>query len=250
MKLIIAACALLLSAPAALAGAACPYVDIHYVGSPWWVSNTDVLDGLESQQTWVGIRSRSQPDGKEVTRVAPHSAAAASGLLVDDILMSVNGSTDLSFDVIAPGEIAELQVMRGGATIPVSLTMRRADPVHFALANAAETFEHISGCAVRADLSAASPILRNIILKNALTEERVFRCDDAHDALAVMGEYYEINEAYLIRGSRRLLLTVPHFGTACISAAALDGDRLTDAAVLEFLMAAAADLFQYQVDNP
>ncbi len=250
LKKILIAIAFCMTATHSFAGMACPGVDVHYVGTPDWLNNNDILDTLTSQQTWVGINSTPQPDGRKLNRIAPGSAANQAGLLTGDILLTINGSPAIDpafFDGVAAGGSVDLTVRRNGNVLPVTLTMGRADPVHFALAGALNP--DLNGCPY-ADLSVASPIVRDLILHNVLTEDRVFRCNDAHDALAFMGKDYEIGEAYLIRGSRRLLLTVPRFGTACIAAAALDGDRLTQDATRAFLMEAVATFFQYQEDNP
>ncbi len=226
---------------------ACPSVDIYDVGSPDWLSNTELLDGLESQATWVGINSRKHDQGRELTRIATGSAAERAGLLPGDVLTAVNGTADLSFDGINADEMATLTINRSGTSLDLKLTMGRADPVHFALADVFES--DINGCP-NTQLSRASHILQRVILTNVLTEDRAFRCDDAHEALAFMGQEYHIGEAYLVRGSRRVLLTIPHFGTTCIAAADLDGSNLTKENTLSFLMQAAENLIQYQEDNP
>ena len=247
MKTLITITAYFLFATSAFSGAACPHINIHDVGSPDWLYSTELLDGLESQATWVGVNSRPHDQGTELTRIATGSAAQSAGLLPRDIITAINGTSDLSFDGINSGETATLTINRDGTVIDIALTMGRADPVHFALGDVFES--DANGCP-NTTLSRASPILRRIIVSNVLTENRVFRCDDAHEALAFMGEDYFIGEAYLVRGSRRILLTIPHFGTACIATTDLDGDALTQENSLAFLMQAAASFIQYQEDNP
>lgn len=247
MKKLLITAAICLSASGALAGVACPSIDIYDVGSPYWLNNTALLDGLESQATWVGITSRKHDQGKELTSIATGSAAERAGLLRGDILTAINGVPDLSFDGINAGDEVALTVRRHGVELSLRLIMGRADPVHFALGNVFDA--DVNGCP-NTKLSRAPNILWHVILKNVLTESRAFRCDDAHEALAFMGEDYHIGEAYLVRGSRRILLTIPRFGTACIAASDLDGGGLTRENLRAFLMEAATEFIQYQEDNP
>lgn len=250
LKTILALFAPWLFAAEASAGIACPNVDIQYLGSPRWLDNDEILDSLISRQSWTGMASSHHEQGLLVTGIVQGSSADRAGLLENDILLRVDGTpasdrTDL--DDLAPGSEVSLTVSRHGAVIPIEMTIGHADPVHIALGQALEPDDR--GCPY-ATLGIASEAIKKLVMRTALTKQRRFRCEDAHEALSFFGSGHSIEEAYLIRGSRRLLLTVPSFGTACIASEELDGDALTPDAARDFLMQAVSRFLDFQEANP
>ena len=223
-----------MSAPAH-AGDPCPItLNISDLGSPDWLDNLALINALESRQIWVGISFNSTAEGLALTRVYKGSPAENAGLIAGDVVMSIAGRNALDDEAFARlniGETVAVSILRGGEAHTVPLTVRGVDPVPLAIV------QHLHEADCRAPaLAPPTAEMRDAVMAQLFTESRAFRCEDAHLALESLGERFESTTVYFVRGSRRILLTMPYFGTTCISTTALDGETLnakTIGAVLE-----------------
>ncbi len=210
--------ALMAAGPAA-AGDPCPIEFTFYdLGAPSWLDRNALLDGLASQESWVGIRYVDHADGVQIEAVAEGSPAAKVGLAVGQVIDGAAG-----IKVTSRQELAEMfRVARPGSTImlrrtdgtEVRLTLGRQDPVLRALIDHASKQE--CSLARRGDM----PPAKAEALRSKVLDERRFRCDDAHKVLA---KVLEPGDIVLVRGSKRILLANPGWATVCVEASAVDG---------------------------
>ncbi|MBF9023280.1 PDZ domain-containing protein [Rhodobacterales bacterium FZCC0069] len=254
MKQFLSALFLCLAPFSVHAGDPCPIpIVVHDLGVPDWLDRDALLDGLQSQRTWVGISYNYTPDGLALTAVHPDSPAQRAGLQVGDVIRSINALATGSemqdraaFDSLRSGETVLVEVMRTDqetATLP--LTVGYTDPVPLGMVNALRRQE----CRT-ARLIIEPAAEQQALLADLFTASRGFRCDDAHIALAERTARYEVQDVYVLRGSRRILITMPHWGTHCLASTALDGDNLTDAALLLALDPVIGAYVQDRHDNP
>ncbi len=232
------------------AGDPCPIsVNIRDLGAPDWLDRDALLDQLQLQRSWIGITYAHRDDGIELTFIHPDSAAAIAGLKVGDRVSMINETpmTDddrrnAMFDALGPGDTINFTRVDQP---PVSATVGYTDPVPIGLAN---TFEE-EDCR-DATLRMVPATEREAILPLLFNENRGFRCEDAHVALQSLGERYEINEVYFVRGSRRILLTMPYWGTACVDVDALDGENYTASQLRATVYDVINDYVQDRFENP
>ena len=93
-----------------------------------------------------------------------------------------------------------------------------------------------------------------------LDPQNRFRCEDAHIALGQQltarspapNKYLhrEVNHMYVMRGSRRLIASVPFWGTRCFSVEMLQTEAAITAALDEFYAASIAPLISLTIQNP
>ncbi len=228
----------MLVAPPARAGDPCPIgVTIVDLGTPDWINRNDVLDRLSSQVSWIGISHVPAQNGIELDAVHPGSPAEAAGLLPGDILTEINGipiedsaARRALFDSVHPGDMLRISLMRDDRPLQLDLQVGRSDPVVMGLIQAMSRSECRDP-----GLRLADEAERDAVRAQLFTPERGFRCDDAHVALRAPAPNDIPADVYFIRGSRRVLLTMPGWATTCVQASELDGERLTDAALLSFV---------------
>ena len=250
MKNLLAAVILGMSPAIAQAGDPCPIsVNIRDLGAPDWLDREALLDALQVQRSWIGITYGDRDLGIELTYIHPDSAAAKAGLQVGDMVSEINGvlTTDdakrrAMFDALAPGD--QINFIRVDQP-PVSTTVGHTDPVPVGMANAFEQQDCRD-----ATLRTVPEAERADILPMLFNDNRGFRCEDAHVALQTLGERYEINEVYFVRGSRRILMTMPYWGTSCINIDALDGANYTPSQLQAALDAVVNDYVQDRFENP
>ena len=149
--------------------------------------------------------------------------------MVGDVVTAIGGVSaleDAAFISLNIGETASVSLIRNGEALTLPLTVGGVDPVPQAIVQQL----HSADCRAPA-LAPQSAEMQAAVMAQLFTESRGFRCEDAHIALAPLMARYQSDTVYYVRGSRRLLLTLPHYGTTCISVSALDGENLTDGAV-------------------
>ena len=213
----------LLLAPPAHAGDPCPIsLDLHEY-TPEWRSRTDDLAALGSKRSWIGVTFRGETT-VTIRGTIPGSPAHAAGLVAGDLITAfagapVTGREHLNQLFDGAGEAVVLTVEHEGVSRLVGLERAPADPVFLGLVNAAETQE----CrAVRVgELTQAQ---RSAVAAAAFDESRGFRCDDAHAALKPS---FDSGDVVMIRGGRRILLTLPGWSTTCVAVSDYDGTKLT-----------------------
>ena len=159
-----------------------------------------------------------------IQRTIPGSPARAAGLREGDVILAVDGVAvagrehlNQLFD--ASRGNATLTVQREGVSRSVSLGRGPADPVFLGLVNAAETQE----CR-EVRVGELTPEQRSAVGEGAFDARRGFRCEDAHVALAPA---FGGGDLLMIRGGRRILLTMPRWSTVCVSVSDYDGASLT-----------------------
>lgn len=250
MRRLISALILGLLPVTAQAGDPCPIpVNIRDLGTPDWLDRDELLQQLQVQKSWIGISFSYRETGIEITYIHPNSAAAAAGLKVGDIVSVINevpmtdaAERDAMFDALKPGDqISFTRIDQPAISTRVGYT----DPVPFGIYRALEEQD----CRA-VNIRTVDPQERADILPILFNETRGFRCEDAHIALQTLGERYEINEVYVVRGSRRLLITMPYWGTSCISVASLDGENYTTTQLLNAVDRVIGDYVQDRFDNP
>ena len=159
---------------------------------------------------------------------------------VDGVAFTDHAGFDGLLDA-ATGEVA-LSVQSGGAIRTVSIAPGPADPVLLGMVQAVEALDcrTVSIAAPSAEQTAA-------IAAGAFDSQKGFRCKDAHTALAPA---FQSGDAVMIRGGRRVLLTMPGWGTTCVQVADYDGEGLTAERLAALLEGVAAPYVQDRHDNP
>jgi len=157
-----------------------------------------------------------------------------AGFQEGDIITAINEQTltdaatvDLVFDQLEQGQTLTMQTLMG----PVRrVSVSGTDPVPLGIVQALETQDCRD-----AQLEVADPNQQTQIQPYFYSANKRFRCDDAHIALQALGQRYEIDQVYILRGSRRIIIAMPYWGTACIAASAVDGDALSDENLLSVI---------------
>ena len=215
---------LLLAAPVpAHAGDPCPIgLELHEY-TPEWRSRADDLAALRTKRAWIGVNYRGD-DTVTIQRTIPGSPAHAAGLLRGDVIAAfdgvpVGGQKHLNELFDAAHRAVVLTIETDGVSRLVGLERGPADPVFLGLVNAAETQEcravHVQELTVPQQAA---------LVTGAFDTNRGFRCDDAHAALMPA---FDSGDVVMIRGGRRILLTMPGWGTTCVSVGDYDGEGLT-----------------------
>ncbi len=209
------------------AGDPCPItVKISDLGSPDWLDNLALINALESRQTWVGISYSSSDRGLLLNRIHEGSPAEQAGLLEGDLVVAIGARTisdDLMFGGLDIGQRVNVSVLRAGELQDIPLTIGGADPVPLAILHQLEDEDCRDS-----EFATPNEALEQAVMEAVFNQNRGFRCEDAHIALQPLMEPYESDTVYYVRGSRRLLLTMPYYGTTCVSVGSLDGDHLND----------------------
>lgn len=249
-KLIILIAAFSISAGnIARAGDPCPIeVNISDLGSPEWLDNLALINALKSKQTWLGLSFSTTPEGLHLTRVFEGSPAKSAGLMVGDEIVAIGGVSaleDAIFERLNIGETVEIDLLRGGKALRLPLIVGGQDPVPLAMVH------HLQTVDCRApNLAPPSPEMRQAVMARLFTKNRRFRCDDAHVALEPLMEQYQSDTVFFVRGSRRLLITMPYYGTTCVAATSLDGENLTGAALDATIERVIGAYVQHRHDFP
>lgn len=81
---------------------------------------------------YIGVNITTPVGGEQVviSNVNPDTPASAAGLMVDDVIVKVNGHTIRSQDevvglvaVVRPGEVVEMEVRRGESLVKIRITV-------------------------------------------------------------------------------------------------------------------------------
>lgn len=223
---------LILGAPSvSSAGDACPIDFIfHDLGAPDWLDRDGLLGALTSQDSWVGISFASGKNGMPVRHVSDKSPAQAAGLTKGDLITSIDGKEFRDdkkavtvFSAAKPGTTLSLGVTRGTETLTLKLKLGFQDPVIGALIDLAS-----EGDCSHVRRKNLHPDRRATLLSKVFSKDRRFQCKTAHRNLK---KELEPGDIVFVRGSKRILIANPGFGTTCISAADYDGAKLTKSAI-------------------
>ena len=233
----------------AQAGDPCPIdVKISDLGAPDWLDRLALINALESRQTWIGISYKTADDGLRLTRVFEGSPAESAGLLEGDIISDIDGHPAVdrqTFELLNIGEAVVFSVERDRQRFDALVTIGGADPVPLAIVQQL----HSADCRAP-ELAPPSEEMQQAVMARLFTESRGFRCEDAHVALQPLMEQYQSDTVYFVRGSRRLLLTMPYYGTTCVSVASLDGDNLNDAEISAVIEGVIRNYVRERFENP
>ncbi len=231
------------------AGDPCPIaVNISDLGSPDWLDNTALINALQSRQTWIGISYASSEEGLILNRIHQGSPAEQAGLLVGDLVLAVGARKAADgdmFDGLDIGQDVTVRVRRDGQLKDVRLTIGGVDPVPLAIVQQLQNEDCRDP-----EFAVPNEALEQAIMAVVFTQSRGFRCEDAHVALQPLMEQYQSDTVYFVRGSRRLLLTMPYYGTTCVSVGALDGYNLNDAEISAVISHVIRNYVRERHDNP
>ncbi|WP_377512746.1 PDZ domain-containing protein [Octadecabacter sp. R77987] len=254
MKRVAAAALIALSPVTAQAGDPCPIsFSLHDLGAPDWLDRDALLGALDTQIGWIGMRYSDVTGGLELTAVYDDSPARRAGLKTGDLITAIDG-VDVSdparaaalFDAMTAGATLQFTLSRDGkAGMRLPVTIGYHDPVTLAILNAIGRQDCRTALLVSDDAPARAALLAQMFDAN-----RAFRCDDAHVALGDLLGDTAYDDVYLVRGSRRILITMPGWGSTCVGVTALDGDRLTNETVLTTLAPVIDGYVQDRFDNP
>ncbi|MEJ6401704.1 PDZ domain-containing protein [Yoonia sp. 2307UL14-13] len=250
MKIPLIVLSLLFSPAVASAGDPCPIeVEIQDLGVPEWLDRDALLDNLTSQSPWIGIRYSYGAFGITLTDVTPLSPAKSAGLEVGDLVMEIDGvamSDQATINALFDAkEIGEDMVFTRENRSPATVRIGRTDPIPLGLVRALGNVD----CRV-SKLSHPTEAEKTAILPMLFNENRGFRCDDAHIALQALHERNYQTRVYFVRGSRRILISMPYWGSTCVASTTLDGENLSDAALIAAVEPAIADYIQDRFQNP
>jgi len=240
---------LLLFGGLAHAGDPCPItVKINDLGSPDWLDNLALINALQSRQTWIGISSIPKDDGLLLTRVYAGSPAAEAGLLEGDVVSDIDGrpvTENATFERLIIGDAVVFSIERAGQRSDALLTIGGVDPVPLAILHQLQNED----CR-EPEFATRDEALERAVMAAVFTDSRGFRCEDAHVALQPLMEQYQSDTVYFVRGSRRLLLTMPDYGTTCVSVGSLDGDNLNSAEISAVIERVISSFVRDRHDNP
>lgn len=233
----------------AMAGDPCPIGLDLYEYTPEWRDRDADLGALTTKRRWLGFSFHSRGDAVVVKSVVAEGPMARAGVKVGDRLVKVGGvligqSGDVDSGLNGPQSVdtVDLEILRDGTPMTLSVKRGFADPVLLGMVNALEKTDcrHPS-------VKSLSDAQRAAVAAGAFTPERGFRCDDAHVALSGA---FDSGSVVMVRGGKRILLTVPGWGTKCVFVADHDGDRFTSERLIALIESAASAYLQDRHDNP
>ncbi len=92
-----------------------------------------IVAGVPIEAGFLGVAGDQSLDGSagvEVTNVTPGSAAELAGILVGDLIVSIDGAPVIAFEELAglvvarsPGDVVELEMVRDGQDVNVEVTL-------------------------------------------------------------------------------------------------------------------------------
>jgi hypothetical protein len=176
---------------AALAGDPCPIPVRFAAAPPSWRDGPADLAALQSERRWFGLTYRERGGQVVVVATAAGSPAAA---------------------VLAPGDLV---VTAAGAPVASKSDLDAA-------------FDSVDDAGSLALTVSRDGATRSVALSRGRADPLLFGLLDhtrAHAALAPVG--LEPGTVVLVRGGRRVLLTLPGWATRCVSVADTDGAGLT-----------------------
>jgi membrane-associated protease RseP (regulator of RpoE activity) len=234
--------------PNSWAGDPCPIsLDFHEY-TPSWRDRAADLQALSTKRPWYGLHYGAQKGQAVVFEAIPSSPAHAAGLQTDDVITAFQGTPlrdpshlDTLFDAHTGDEIV-FTIQRGEATKDITVRRGLGDPVFLGALRAAQS----TGCR-EARIRILDDAQQAAITTHAFDAQRGFRCEDAHTRLA---SSFEHGDLIMVRGGRRILVTMPHWATTCIDVASVDGAALTGAALTKLLETVAGAYVQDRHDNP
>lgn len=220
LKLVSCLAILALTTGSAFAGDACPVpLKVYNVQSPNWLNYNSLMDKLPTYKTWIGVRYKTTDQGMVVRWVDPNSPAAAAGIEVGMTISHLNGQPVTTeegvakqFEGIAYSDVLAAQTTAGNT---YKLIVERRDPIASAFS---DQLKKIDDCVDVTYLNNQSKRLADI-QQGIFDNQNRFNCTNAHIRLQELyeSEGYVGGEVFFVRGSRRSILTMPYWGTVCIT---------------------------------
>jgi len=245
---------LLLLSPTAFAGDPCPIPFTVYEHTPAWRDKATDLASLQSQDGIMGLHYRQL----KVTKVNAGEPADAAGVQVGDIISAVNGQdvrdhAHASQLLGQPNRDVSLTIQRGGTTHTLSIQKKAADPVVMHMLRVVQALSTPKDPADTRCLEVSrdqlTPAQTALVAKAAFNASKNFQCSDAHTRLS-QADFSYGGPLILVRGGSRLLLTVPEWGTQCVSVSEYDGAKLTYPRVLDLINDVGAKYIADRHRNP
>lgn len=215
--------ALLATLTLAWAGDPCPIPMQMHEYTPEWRDRSADLEALTTKLTMMGLNYRTKAAEVVLHEPVPNSGAAEAGLKDNDVIVKINGQfvrdqdhANELFDAAPISRPLQLQVLRGGMQrLDFEVVSRPVDPVLLGIVQAVET----TVCR-KIRIQELTEEQRAALTTGAFDDNRAFRCEDAHEALKPA---FESGDIVMIRGGRRILLTMPGWTTRCVDVADHDG---------------------------
>ncbi len=215
----------------ALAGDPCPIpFDVYDAGSPGWFDRDELLSELTSQSPWAGIQFADTNAGVQLRQVYADSPAAAAGLQRGDLVLAVDGADIKSergladaLDARAVGASMVVVVHRGNAErLELTMVLGRRDPLVASLTRhaAQQACTSVNVANTQRDLTEA-------FHGAAFDAKRRLRCKNAHRFMMRLDDQPP-GRLVIVRGRRRVLLSLIGAETVCVAARHYDGDKLTE----------------------
>ncbi len=244
MKPFIAALAFIAAPHLAMAQAACPVpVTINDVGVPSWLDADSVLSNLQSKRAWIDVEYRDASGGMLIGYVEPNSPAQQAGLTPGAVITQINGvdtkdiaARDEMLASVQNGDSLRMHVRISGSRHLMNVPARAVDPVPSIMASMLETQD-----CVETSIFSISGVRARDLQEQMFTEDRKLNCSEAHVTLASIGSPDDIDDVYVVRDSSTILITMPHWGTACVPASAMDGSNLQPTVVIGILNSVIGD---------
>ena len=233
------------------AGDPCPIgYNFYDAGVPSWLDRSKILNELKSKKTWLGIAYNDIEGRVEITNVFKQSPAEKAGIKVGDTIYAladkkIKRMHEFSdyFD-IERKEI-KIKIKRKGKVIEKKITLGFRDPLLYALK------EYIpEGCS-DSQMKELSEKERQEIYKKVISPLKRFDCKTAHKKLQKMKLFtYNEGQLVLIRGSKRVLLIEPQWGTVCLNSRDYDGKNLTKTTIKKLFLKLFDKYTNDRFENP
>lgn len=236
------------------AGDPCPMSFGFYdTGVPVWLDREKILNELDSKEAWLGVSYRNtNGEGILVTKIHDSSPMQKAGIEVGDIIdavddIKVKTENDFShyFDTHKLKKKMNIKVRRDTKKLEKTVVLGLRDPLLYALKKSTSkdcsytTLEELTGKEKAA------------IHKRVISPLKRFDCKTAHEKLQKM-KLFEHNRGQLVsvRGSKRVLLIHPHWGTVCVKSSDFDGDNLTKDSASELFNRLFNGYIEDRFENP
>lgn len=247
--------AIVLSLPplAAQAGDPCPItISIVDLGVPSWLDQGTLLAEHDDIQAWYGFRSTQQSSGRLIDYVHPNSLMERAGLTAGGFITKINGAAvedgmtfDAIMDAISADDEVRFTVRQDGSTSDYDVSVGAIDPFPISIARALDTRDCSAG-----EIKIAGDLEKETLQPYFYDANHRFRCEDAHVGLANALPPHTESEAYILRGSRRIIIAMPPWGTTCVNVSDVRADNRSNEVLLQVIDRVADDYIADRHANP
>jgi len=250
-------CGLWVASPSdARAGDPCP-IDfaVYDFGTPSWLDRDKTLAALSSRSYWTGVSIYEYEGEPRIYFVYDGTPAKAAGVFIGDRILSVAGvpvrDTDgafAAFDTVDHQREFDLVVRRGDETKTLKLHRVLRDPFVTALAQA----DHGGWDCVTVDKKVPPSVDAAAFKTAVFGKGRRFQCKTAHKALrkVIPDAHQHDGQVVVVRGRRRILISLVGRTTRCVAASDYDGSLLTEQRLVSLFFEIAESLVAYRHAHP